>query len=439
MTVGTMPWSIENAPGKPWLISHFNLKIVKLLQIALFKPLWIQQEHEIALHSANPGRGEEVPETWDTRPDIEKDIKNLTIAFLHARNEDPSLEDAQPTPITCGKADLSNTSLLFQQPESGNKTSGGSRPLSAPNGSNFHVLSSLTDFISEDRSIADSGSGWLYYPDILPYYDPAESLGNSTLIPAELPILTPAECPPGRPRRRQIPAIDQESRTVKINYDGLPDTCLHNAPGLDRHTAHYRPTSRCSSLMATEPLSAETNVEIKKVVTDLKGPDQTDCVLSITSPLSSMNLESRFERILDIVEEVGFDSIDSMAAEYYSATFKGESTPHWAQSLSRTRRLQKFLATLHTSTKNWSTEETRGYYEQIVRSAESIYVLEFQRLMHTNTRDTKEQVPQGSAESILRTRIEEQFERLIQNTEYSQLFKQDKKLLQQRVSVPLTS
>ena len=44
----------------------------------------------------------------------------------------------------------------------------------------------------------------------------------------------------------------------------------------------------------------------------------------------AIDLGSEFEHILDIVEEAGFESIDMMAAQYYTANFAPNSTSQLA-------------------------------------------------------------------------------------------------------------
>ena len=79
-----------------------------------------------------------------------------------------------------------------------------------------------------------------------------------------------------------------------------------------------------------------------------------------------------FERILDVVEEAGFDTIDAMAAHYYSATFTPNSTAWQAQLSSRSRHLRPLLRTLRKSARNWSKYERHAYEEETVRSATSV-------------------------------------------------------------------
>ena len=191
--------------------------------------------------------------------------------------------------------------------------------------------------------------------------------------------------------------------------------------------------------MHAEFSSIETNAVVART-TSIATPSNRKNSFSVTdSSSSSSDLESRFERILDIVEEAGFDSIDSMAAEYYAATFKEDTMAHWAQSSSKSRYLQRLLSALHSATKNWSTEEARGYHEQIVRSAEGIYVEEIRGLKQNNMTNSHVPVPSARSDKTDRVRIGEQLAQLFQDAESSRLLKQDKKLLQQRVRYPSAS
>ena len=84
------------------------------------------------------------------------------------------------------------------------------------------------------------------------------------------------------------------------------------------------------------------------------------------------DLGNKFEQILDVVEHAGFDSIDTMAAQYYSAEFEANSTSQLAQANSRSRDLRRLLQTLQKTAKAWSRQEKQAYQEEIVRSANSI-------------------------------------------------------------------
>lgn len=79
----------------------------------------------------------------------------------------------------------------------------------------------------------------------------------------------------------------------------------------------------------------------------------------------------------DAIEGAGFESVDDMFVQYYTATFKEDTTSAWAQSRSRRRSLHTFLAALRATTKNWTSQEVHGYHQQTMESAESFHVAEF--------------------------------------------------------------
>lgn len=85
------------------------------------------------------------------------------------------------------------------------------------------------------------------------------------------------------------------------------------------------------------------------------------------------SLEARFERLLSMVEEAGFDSIDSMVATYYTAQFSDQSIMQPMQAASRTRRLRTLLTALQSGQHSWTEREKCAYSEEVTRAAEQIY------------------------------------------------------------------
>ena len=84
------------------------------------------------------------------------------------------------------------------------------------------------------------------------------------------------------------------------------------------------------------------------------------------------DLGREFERILDIVEDAGFDSIEMMVAQYYTANLRPNSTSWLAQANGRSRGLRRLLQTLQKAAQDWSKQEKQAYEEEIVRSAKCI-------------------------------------------------------------------
>lgn len=119
-------------------------------------------------------------------------------------------------------------------------------------------------------------------------------------------------------------------------------------------------------------------------------------------PSTSLSLETRFERILKLVEEAGFDTLDGMAAAYYTAKFQPDSRVHYAQSQSRTRYLRPFLQALNVNSTDWPPQEVAGYKDGTARSAVGVYVEELaglrQRQQQQQTRDVGSPASTGSSD-----------------------------------------
>lgn len=152
------------------------------------------------------------------------------------------------------------------------------------------------------------------------------------------------------------------------------------------------------------------------------------------------DLEARFESVISAVEEAGFESIDDMSAQYYTATFKEDTVSHWAQSRSRSRSLHVFLATLHASTNNWSHREVQGYQRQIAEAAESLYVgeLSYAREDIMQDGDGRSQDLGRKASSPVSqtaTSVQSLWQTLAE-MQLSQDFKQKKKMAREKVSFP---
>lgn len=308
--------------------------------------------------------------------------------------------------------------------------------MSPQGGPTFIVFNDSSEFRSGDPYIENYGSEWPRHPPS--YLDHAKNPVNPAFTPGELrPYAPAAGTLLSQTQRHQRHSNAQQAKSMNINHESPDTEYFHSAFGFASSTTQCGQAPGSLNSTEMEFSSTEVDAETTQVVEVLSPSGRKECSSGAHSPSASMDLESRFERILDSIEEAGFDSIESMAAEYYAATFKGDTTPHWAQSLSKTRNLQRFLAALHTSTKDWTSEEARGYREQIFRSAESTYVEELQRLKHSIMRDRINRMQPASSEGIWRARIGEQFKQLFQDAEFSRSFKQDKKLLQQQVSLHL--
>lgn len=165
-------------------------------------------------------------------------------------------------------------------------------------------------------------------------------------------------------------------------------------------------------------------------------------------PTSSLSLETRFERILQLVEEAGFDTLDGMAAAYYTAKFQPNSHARHAQSQSRTRYLRPFFQALSASSTDWPRREVAGYKDGIARSAEGVYVEELagfrQRQQQQQTREAGSEASTGSpsksdgAETFAlggrrAAALSEKFRQFFMAVDASRGVKEDKKVFRQQV------
>ena len=155
---------------------------------------------------------------------------------------------------------------------------------------------------------------------------------------------------------------------------------------------------------------------------------------------------SAFEQILDVIEEAGFDSIDTMAAQYYSANFEPNSPSQLAQATSRSRDLRRLLQCLQKAAKEWTKQETQAYEEEIVRSAKTICQEELrvfrQRQANRPRRPSisrTESAPGISSSSSVAGQSRyaagtmDQLRQLLRKEESSQPTQQEKRLLRQRL------
>lgn len=107
------------------------------------------------------------------------------------------------------------------------------------------------------------------------------------------------------------------------------------------------------------------------------GRSPVDC--TATTPA---NLEGRFEMILDTCKAAGYHSIDSMATEYYTASFPPNSYLAATQSRSRTQNLPRLLDSIYASSSawthegkcNWASTESEKFREKLLALATNILI-----------------------------------------------------------------
>lgn len=107
-------------------------------------------------------------------------------------------------------------------------------------------------------------------------------------------------------------------------------------------------------------------------------PDPSHCCAHRCTN-GSGELEERFQHIFICMREAGFESFDDMVLQYYTADFLDTSAAHLAQKTSRGRKLPSVLAGLRSSARDWTRWEAQGYEDEIIKSAENLYISELER------------------------------------------------------------
>lgn len=172
--------------------------------------------------------------------------------------------------------------------------------------------------------------------------------------------------------------------TAQTSFELLPSTSNMN------HSSQSQPNTAAANDISTDyivphsstPHAADDGSKNPQS-TNADGIFDTEKSTALSAPpgthspkLQEENLETRFESVIRAVEKAGFESIDDMSTQYYTAIFKEDSVPYWAQARSRSRSLPTFLASLHESTKDWTDRDAQGYRQQIMHSAESVHLNE---------------------------------------------------------------
>ena len=125
--------------------------------------------------------------------------------------------------------------------------------------------------------------------------------------------------------------------------------------------------------------------ETKRPVTSNSG-NVNDSIPHISHhhiPRRDASLAERLEYVLQCAHNVGFENFDSMMSKYYTTDFEHNSGISNEQCLSRNRRLPGVLAELRKHSKNWTMWERQGYLQEILKTAQDIYVAEIGNFQDT--------------------------------------------------------
>ncbi|KAI9685223.1 MAG: hypothetical protein M1822_004596 [Bathelium mastoideum] len=153
---------------------------------------------------------------------------------------------------------------------------------------------------------------------------------------------------------------------------------------------------------------------------------QTEFNEPVTSFDTNRSLEQRMERVLGVIEDVGFENMDAAVTEYYTANFQEDTLPHWAQATSRSRRLRKFLSDLHDSTEDWNKADLQIYNQERMRFVEGKYVEQLSKLKHSTA-------SRNHYNMELRALLATNIKHLLSDDSVCRLVKQDKQSLRERV------
>lgn len=108
--------------------------------------------------------------------------------------------------------------------------------------------------------------------------------------------------------------------------------------------------------------------------------DMADPIGAISMPINGhstpdQSLENRMTTVWDSIKAQGFDSFDEMITTFYTSSF-AHSALSKEQRFSRNRRLPKLITDLAHAADRWCTWERHGFYEEILKAAETTLIAE---------------------------------------------------------------
>ncbi|OAA69776.1 hypothetical protein ISF_03046 [Cordyceps fumosorosea ARSEF 2679] len=150
--------------------------------------------------------------------------------------------------------------------------------------------------------------------------------------------------------------------------DGNDTKLFTNPTSWENSPAMMSPTSsRTGTVAPQSAISASPWGSIATAATE---------VSDAGSPHQFSSIEERFEYVLECARRVGFDTFDSMAAQYYGSCFDPCSSLAMDQRLSRNRHLPALLAEIRQKSTQWSVWERRAYQDEALKTAEDICAIE---------------------------------------------------------------
>ncbi|KAK1624745.1 hypothetical protein BDP81DRAFT_437325 [Colletotrichum phormii] len=117
-------------------------------------------------------------------------------------------------------------------------------------------------------------------------------------------------------------------------------------------------------------------------------------------PNKSAPLEERLESVMEQARATGFGSFDELVMAYYGEQL-GESSPLAnEQRLSRNRRLPRVVSDVFHRASEWSVWERRGFYEELLKIAETMLTSEGASVRTALVTDIQPMMEGGDREKI---------------------------------------
>ncbi|KAL4993862.1 hypothetical protein BDV10DRAFT_189553 [Aspergillus recurvatus] len=226
------------------------------------------------------------------------------------------------------------------------------------------------------RSLAGEGSN----PDGVGFPQPGRQSDNAP--PSrnlEVPLMTNG-------RGNEIAAAHFFGRAVHGAEETLftPDS-LYGQPLLNHHSDSdsWKPDNPSRFMwpgsFATDPLDAVTQPNPSSTMSHIAAAGMaspSDSAGSFGLLDGDATINERFEYIMECVDALKFDNFDALVIAYYAESFTESPPLANEQRVSRNRRLPKAIAEIFNASKEWSAWERRGFLEEILRSTESMLVME---------------------------------------------------------------
>lgn len=132
-----------------------------------------------------------------------------------------------------------------------------------------------------------------------------------------------------------------------------------------------------NNVLVSQGMTTHNGNGIRRKTSNPAEDSATSSVPDIFSEVPKQTLlHELFECISDPLEASVFPNFDSLVTAYYCETFADSPQLANEQRLSRNRRLPKVIADLFSAAQTWTQWEGRGFYEEILKTAETMLVSE---------------------------------------------------------------